>query len=204
MVQVQQANQLTLREVEGKFGLRYVRNPAFFPEWRTTTADLSEYERKILDQAQSSFVYLNKDVMQEALVKMIVVSPMLLVAGFYEEPYMTFAEQSTEVTVIDDERDELIRGKVDVLVAQESVWIVVIEAKGSKIDISTGVPQVLTYMLSSANQNRSLYGVVTNGVHTMFVKVSANRREYGFSKPYSLYTPGNDLYDVVSVLRAIS
>lgn len=204
MVQVQQANQLTLREVEDKFGLRYVKDPSFFPEWQIETDSLNEYDRKVLDQAQNSFVYLNKDAIQEALVKMIVVSPLLLVAGFYRAPFMTFAEQSTEVEVRDEERAEVIRGKVDILVARGSVWITVVEAKGSKIDTQMGIPQLLAYMLSNSAQAAPLYGMVTNGTNTTFVKLLSDKREYGFSKQYSLYNPGNDLYDVVSVLKAIS
>ncbi|MGB3291519.1 MAG: restriction endonuclease subunit R [Phormidesmis sp.] len=200
MVEVLQASQLTLYDVEAKFGLQPETNPDFFPEWQTAPIALSDYQRQVLDQAQASCRYLMKYLVQEALIKLVIVSPLLSVAGFYQKPFCTVAEQPTKVAVEDE--DEIIRGRIDVLVVNEQLWVAVIEAKGSHFSWSVGLPQTLTYM-TSGRQRQERFGLITNGSNFMFVKLQETGR-YRFSKEFSLYNPGNDLYAVVSVLKSIS
>lgn len=202
MIQVRQANQLTLRDVEDKFGVQRTRELEFFTEWQQPTVELSEYDTKVLDQAQASFLYLAKDLVQEPLVKMVLVSPLLSAAGFYEKPYLTFAEHTTEVEITASE--EIIRGRIDVLVVNQQVWVAIVEAKNSQLSLSVGLPQTLAYMSSDKQIDRAKFGLVTNGTDLEFVKLDLAAGLYALSRTYSLNNPGNDLYEVVSVLQAIS
>lgn len=202
MIQVLQASQLTLRDAEEKFGLQRTRELDFFSVWQHPLVDLSDYEKKILDQAQSSFLYLSKDLVQEPLVKMVVVSPLLSVAGFYKKPYLTFAEHTTEVKVIATE--EIVRGRIDVLVVNSEVWVAVVEAKNSQLSLSVGLPQTLAYMVSNKQTSQPKFGLITNGTDFEFVKLDPAKGLYALSKKYSLDNPGNDLYEVTCVLKAIS
>ncbi|MEL6263590.1 MAG: restriction endonuclease subunit R [Cyanobacteria bacterium J06626_6] len=201
MIQVRQANQLTLRDVEDKFGVQRTREPDFFTLWQQPAIALSEYDKKVLDQAQSSFLYLAKDLVQEPLVKMVVVSPLLSVAGFYEKPYLTFAEYTTELEITASE--EIIRGRIDVLVVNQQVWVAIVEAKNSQLSLSVGLPQTLAYMASDQQTAQPKFGLVTNGTDLEFVKLDPKAGLYALSRTYSLNNPGNDLYEVVSVLRTI-
>ena len=202
MIQVLQANRLTLRDVKDKFGLRRTRDADFFTAWQQPSEPLGGYERKVFDQAQASFLYLAEDVVQEPLVKMIVISPLLLVAGFYQKPFLTFAERTTDIKITVSE--EVIRGRIDVLVVNENIWITVVEAKNSQLSLDLGLPQTLAYMASSQQKAQPLFGLVTNGTHLEFVKLDLETGLYSLSKTYSLNNPGNDLYDVANVLSAIS
>lgn len=202
MIKVLQANRLTLRDVKNKFNLQLETNLDFFTEWQQPEISFSEYEQKILDQAQSNFLYLIEYPVQEALVKMVVISPMLLVAGFYEKPFRTFAESATEIEI--EAEEEIIRGRIDVLVVNKQLWICVIEAKGSQFSLNVGLPQTLTYMASHQSRAQQQFGLVTNGTEFIFVKLRTATGQYGLSQTYSLHNPGNDLYSVVGILKAVS
>lgn len=62
-------------------------DPDFFTEWQVPPADLNNYQQQVLDQTQANFRYLIAYPVHEELVKMVVVSPLLSVAGFYERPF---------------------------------------------------------------------------------------------------------------------
>ncbi|MEL6553371.1 MAG: type I restriction endonuclease [Cyanobacteria bacterium J06621_11] len=165
---------------------------------------MTEHEKRILDRAQSSFLYLSEGLVQEPLVKMVVISPLLSVAGFYEKPFLTFAEHTTEVEVEVEASEVIIRGRIDVLVVNQNIWVAVIEAKNSQLSLGVGLPQVLAYMASSQQSDQSQYGLVTNGTDLEFVKLDIKTGVHALSKVYSLNNPGNDLYEAVSVLKSIS
>ncbi|MEO0769419.1 MAG: type I restriction enzyme HsdR N-terminal domain-containing protein, partial [Cyanobacteria bacterium J06649_4] len=103
--------------------------------------------------------------------------------------------------------NELIRGRIDVLVVNQSLWVAVIEAKGSQFSLGVGLPQTLAYMASSKDKSRPQFGLITNGTEFLFIKLALPEQGqpvYGLSKTYSLNNPGNDLYTVTSVLKALS
>ncbi|MEM9163964.1 MAG: restriction endonuclease subunit R [Cyanobacteria bacterium P01_F01_bin.4] len=202
MVQVFQANQLTLHEVKETFGLRQERSPAFFSEWQVKPGELAEPDRFLLDRAQRDFSYLSEYPVQEALVKMVVLSPLLSVAGFYQQPFRPVAEKTIEIEVEAD--DDMIRGRIDILVLNDKLWVTVIESKGSQFSWNLALPQALIYMMSDTQSAQKRYGLVTNGSDLIFVKLQKDTAQYGLSKVFSIFNPGNDLYEVVGVLKALS
>ncbi|MBE9059783.1 restriction endonuclease subunit R [cf. Phormidesmis sp. LEGE 11477] len=202
MFKVLQANRLTLREVKDKFQLRLENSSDFFTEWQDASCEIDEHGKETLDQAQAGFLYLTEYPVQEALVKMVVISPVLSVAGFYQQPFRTFAEKAMSIAV--EAEEETIRGRIDVLVVDGSLWVSVIEAKGSQFSLNIGLPQTLAYMASSQQQERPYFGLITNGTEFVFVKLQADTGLYALSKTYSLNNPGNDLYEIVGVLKKLS
>lgn len=201
MLKVSQSSQLTLHEVETRFGLKPETDPRFFFEWQTPSENLSRYDQQLLDQAQASFKYLLAYPMHEEIVKMVVISPLLYAAGFYAKPFRSVAEQPTEIEI--ETEQGVIRGRIDVLLLNDQLWVVTVEAKGPQLSWHTGLPQTLTYMLNK-NQSELAFGLITNGSETIFIKLQRSTRQYGLSKLFSLFNPGNDLHAVVSVLKAIS
>ncbi|MBE9068626.1 type I restriction enzyme HsdR N-terminal domain-containing protein [Leptolyngbya cf. ectocarpi LEGE 11479] len=202
MVRVAQASQLTLHDVEAKFGLRLETGADFFPEWQVAPVALDAYQARVLDQAQAHFRYLLAYPVHEELVKMVIISPLLSVAGFYERPFRPIAEETIEIAL--KANDELVRGRVDILVLNEQIWVATIEAKGPQFSWHVGLPQVLTYMVSGDQPSGVRFGLVTNGTDLIFVKLNKETGQYGLSKTFSIFNPGNELHHVVAVLKTLS
>ena len=201
MVQVIPANQITLDGVETRFGLTFVRNVEFFPECLVGDSELPEWTRHALDRVQSNFLTLFKrSVVLENIVKMVVLSPLLDLAGFYQLPYQVEAETSVDLEIPD--QNEVIRGRIDVLVLNQRLWLLVIESKRTSIDVMTAVPQALTDMLGNPNPIQPSYGLVTNGNVFLFLKlVQQPQPEYAYSRIFSIVNPGNELYAVLKILK---
>lgn len=59
-------------------------------------------------------------------------------------------------------------------------------------------------MLAAPVSGKPCFGLITNGGSYVFMKlVPGNSPAYGMSKVFDLLNPGNDLYDVLTVLRNI-
>ena len=97
------------------------------------------------------------------------------------------------------EQDEVYRGRIDVLVVREQVWVLVVEAKRSKFAVDIALPQCLAYMAAAPQQ--PTFGMVTNGSDFMFCKLADS--VYDFSEPFSLLSHRNQLYDVAIILSRL-
>ncbi|HCF27136.1 MAG TPA: restriction endonuclease subunit R, partial [Cyanobacteria bacterium UBA11049] len=51
--------------------------------------------------------------------------------------------------IISEDEGTVVKGKIDVLVLQEQLWILVIEAKKAQFSLEPGIPQALAYMLDN-------------------------------------------------------
>jgi hypothetical protein len=77
----------TLRQVEEKLGLTLSFDGEFFTEWMNELPVLSEAEQVRLDQVKKNYLYQISDgILLEETVKMVVLSPLLEIAGFYQAP----------------------------------------------------------------------------------------------------------------------
>jgi predicted type IV restriction endonuclease len=96
-----------------------------------------------------------------------------------------------------------VRGAIDALAVLEQLWVVVIEAKKSDFSLTKALPQTLSYMLASPNP--VTFGLVTNGSEFVFVKVmrSGGAVQYLTSRVFSRFGPGNELEQVLLVLRGL-
>ena len=142
MVQTLYASKLSLYDVKSRFHLQYVEDENFFTEWAENLPNLSEQEKQRLDQVKSHYMYLSERPMLEVVVKMVVLSPLLELAGFYEPPFLVRAEESVQIE--EEEDGEIIKGQIDVLVIQNKFGIAVIEAKRAKFNLMEALPQILT------------------------------------------------------------
>jgi hypothetical protein len=200
MTQAIAARKLKLHDLKAKFGLQQVEDERFFPEWNENLPELTDSERQALDRVRRNYRYLLEYPVMESIVKMVVLSPVLDWAGFYEPPFRVDGE--TEIKVVAEDEGEVIQGCIDVLVIQEQLWIAVIEAKNSEFSIVKAIPQALAYMLAAPNPDRPVFGAVLNGSEFLFLKLV--RREvpqYATSDLFSLLNRGNDLYPVLRILK---
>ncbi len=201
MAQLIQANELTLSEVEDQFNLRQILdNPNFFREWQDDLPELSESEKQALDRVKTEFLYLNKFPMLEDLVKMVVLSPLLSLAGFYRPPIRPVLEKRVDVAVKDGEAT--VWGRIDILLLQKQVWVTVIESKQAGFSLKDATAQALFYMMANPNTEQPTFGLVTNGSHFIFIKLLRSELpQYAFSTEFSLFRPENELYFVLRVLK---
>ncbi len=202
MVATIQANKVSFSYLEDNFHLQRHTDEQFFTEWLTDLPELSSEEKTALDQIKNNYLYLAKDEsMLEIMVKMVVISPLLSLAGFFQHPFKVSAEQSVELSVQD--RDEIIKGDLDILVVQNQFWVLIIEAKRPKISLDACMAQTLAYMLANPSDKPS-FALLTNGSNFMFFKlIKQDIAYYDVSNLFSLFNRGNDLYTVLRVIKHI-
>jgi hypothetical protein len=204
MVQALQANELTLSDVEDRFNLRQIfDDPTFFREWQDSLPELNPSEIQTLDRIRTEFLYLNKYPMLEDLVKMVILSPLLSLAGFYQPPLRPILEKRVDVTLQDGENT--VYGRIDLLALLRQIWVVVIESKQAGFSLKDATAQTLFYMMANPNAETATFGLVTNGSHFIFIKLIQNNvPQYAFSSEFSLFRAENELYTVCRILKRLA
>ncbi|WP_146048779.1 type I restriction enzyme HsdR N-terminal domain-containing protein [Pseudanabaena sp. BC1403] len=204
MVQTLQASRLSLYDVETKFHAhqQFTTND-FFTDLLQNAPPLSEFEKQILDRTRQHYLYLAKRPLLEVTVKMVTLSPLLSLAGFYDPPFYTTLEESIEL--VSQDGAEVVRGQIDILVLQQAIWVLVIEAKSIQYDVMVALPQALTYMIASPNHTQPRFGLITNGREFRFIKLdSETEPTYTLSKVFSLSEAENHLYVVLQILKFLA
>lgn len=202
MTQVLQASDLSLREVKDRFNLQQIWEPDFFLEWHQDLIPLSDAEKQWLDQIKTDFLGLAESALHEEVAKMFMLAPLLSLAGLARSPFLPIAEKQVEITL--EDHDEVIRGRIDLMILHQHLWAIVIESKRKSLNVTEALPQALVYMLNSPNRIQPTFGLVLNGTEFLFLKLdSHDQPQYGTSQLFSLINPGNDLYEVLKVLRRL-
>ncbi|MGK7873795.1 MAG: restriction endonuclease subunit R [Xenococcaceae cyanobacterium] len=200
MVSVTQASELTLYNVIEKFNLQQVSDEQFFREWQDDLLEPTDAEKQWLDQVKADFLSLQKYPPHEEIVKLVVLAPLLSLAGFFPHPF----HPEAEVKVAVEDEGEIVRGKIDLLVLQEQFWVAVIEAKSKRFSVDEALPQALFYMMGNPITEKPTFGFATNGSHFTFIKLTKqDYPRYALSDEFTLKRRGNELYTVLSVLRRL-
>ncbi len=204
MIQTISAQEVTLRTLKQTLNLQSAPDLKFFSEWREGLGGLSEAEECYLDRVKTNFLDLLEDPPAlENSVKMVVLAPLLDLAGFYRRPFRIKTEASIEINLEDE--GTLIRGRIDVLVVSDFLWLVVIESKRSDFAVTRAIPQTLAYMLGNPEGNRPTFGLITNGTEFLFLKTSRTpTAQYATSRLFSLVNPTNELHEVLAILKHLS
>jgi hypothetical protein len=200
MTQFIQAHNLELYEVKERFNLQSSNDQQAFPEWQIPAPSLTAHEHYWLDQAKANFLSLADYPLHEEIVKMTVLAPVLSVAGLCRAPFVPAAEYQVAVSFADS--DEVMRGRVDLLVLHRQLWVAAIETKPKQSDVLTALPQALFYMMASQPDAQTMFGLITNGNHFLFIKlIKQPQPVYVLSELFTLFRQANDLYQVVGILR---
>ncbi|MBE9058590.1 type I restriction enzyme HsdR N-terminal domain-containing protein [Sphaerospermopsis sp. LEGE 08334] len=200
MVQSIASKDVTLRELKQNFGIQIVQDATFFPEWLDGLEALKEEEQHLLDRVKANFLELMDDPpMLENTVKMVVLAPLLDLAGFYHKPFRI--ETETSVALEMEDEGTIIRGRIDVLVLKNRLWLLVIESKRSDFAVTRAIPQALAYMLSNEETVLPTFGMISNGNEFLFLKVLEHK--YANSRLFSLVNPDNELYSVLQVIKRL-
>ena len=161
---------LSLRDLQQKFNLSRSDDPNFFNEWMQKFPPLTELEQQTLDRVKSNYLYLAEErPLVENFVNMVVVSPLLDLAGFYQPPFRIEVEKSIQILLEDE--PEPLEGRLDFLVLRQQLWIVAIESKRSSLSVELAIPQVLVYMMANPQPNQPIFGMITNGEFVLFLKL---------------------------------
>lgn len=201
MIQIIQAEKITLYDLENKFKLQLATDEQFFQEWKENLPEITDSDKQKLERVKASYFNLAKRPMLEEMVKMVVLSPLLDMCGFYLPPFYSTSEES--VTIADEDEGIVVKGKIDVLVLQNRFWVIVIESKRAKFSLEPGIPQALAYMLANPNPEQPLFGLVTNGSNFIFLKlVKQEVPYYALSDEFTLRR-GNDLHTVLGILKRL-
>ena len=205
MTTILQAKTLSLYDLEQNF---HLTPAASVPEpslWDTSMSELAESDipalAHIADNYNNQVRYLP---LSEELVKMVVLSPLLDLAGLYNRNFRLSTEEPVEILLQED--GELIRGRIDVLVVQGQFWILAIESKRVQLDVMTALPQLLVYLLNSPQQQSAPLGLLTNGrefVFTQILPTAPDAPQYTCSDALAINRP-TEFQIVLKTLRAIA
>ena len=203
-----QARTLSLGDVHRLFDFQRQYASSFTPPLALETP--SEFEQQELIQIRNDFNnYFFESKISEGQIKLLTVAPLLRLAGFYRYPIKITLEEEIERIIVED-KDTQITGRLDILavnkvktIAQTLFWVLVIECKNSEIEALTGLPQLLTYAFKSLEQQKSVWGLTTNGVRYQFVHMySGMRPVYQLMPSFSLLEPESSI-NLLQVLKAI-
>jgi hypothetical protein len=103
-----------------------------------------------------------------------------------------------------DDGEEILRGRIAVLVLQQQLWVMVLESKKTTLSVWAAVPQALAYMMANPNPSKPVFGMVTNGDDILFVKVTqTNTPQYDLSRVFAPFASVRELYAVLQILKRI-
>lgn len=192
----------TLKYLRDNFNLERTGESDFFPEWQEELPTLTDTDIQTLNRIRDRYFHqLDEGMMLESGVKMMIVSPLLELAGFYDPPFRSRFEPPVDITI--DTGEEVLNGRIDALIVQNQIWVWVLEAKRTTFSLSLGIPQALAYMLANPERTQPTYGLLCSGDSFIFLKLQSQPTSvYGLSNHFNILNDG-DLATVLQILRKI-
>ncbi|WP_375515687.1 restriction endonuclease subunit R [uncultured Nostoc sp.] len=203
------ARNLSLEEVQRLFGFQEQYSDSFSNY--LSLEPLTELEQQELLQIRNDFRrYLTAGKVSEGQVKFLAVAPLLRLAGFYRYPIEILLEENIADIEVEDE-DIKIKGRFDILAVSKAkqtkpqtyFWVLLIESKNSQIDISTGLSQLLTYSYKNLDNQKSVWGLVTNGRSYQFAYIEQGNPPIYYLLPELNLMETERLSRLLQVLKAI-
>jgi predicted type IV restriction endonuclease len=202
VVQTIAADKITLYDLEKRFQLQQTEDQSFFLEWQENLPVLTEIEQQRLTRVEAIVANLERRSVLENTVKLAVVAPLIDLSGLFLPPFYVSTEDSVEIEATD--HSMVVRGRIDILVLKDQLWLLVIESKRAEFSPKVGIPQVLSYMLAASNRSIPLYGLVTNGTDFVFLKLLFQEvPRYARSRQFIL-GQDHDLNRVLQILKGLA
>jgi hypothetical protein len=194
----------TLAQVSEKLGLERSEDPHFFPEWQAALPSLGAVQQVELEQLRRRYLYhRSAGQLLEETVKLLMVGPLLAVAGFYDPPFRVRAEESIKLTCSDGA--ETLKGRIDAIVVRDDLWVIVVESKKTMLSVWSALPQALAYLMANPQSDQATYGLITNGDEMVFVKLLPKPvPTYNLSRVFSPYVAASELEQVVGILQHLA
>lgn len=193
----------TIVEAERRFGLTRNEEPDFFREWQENLPQLTATDLSSLADLRRRYIYhRSTGHLLESTVTLLLASPLLALAGFYDPPFRVRAEESVRLLLQDSE--EVLQGRIDALVVCDSIWIVILESKKTMLSIWSALPQALAYLMGNPSPERPCFGILTNGDEIVFIKVSRSiELQYAVSRVFATFVSEDELVLSLKILRQI-
>ena len=193
----------SLSDLQTRCHLHQAEDENFFNEWLTDLPQLNSQEQSGVTRIKQRYDYHRIDgLLLEGTINLLVVSPLLELAGFLDSPYRICSPYG--ITLEIEEPEATIRGFIDVLVVQEKLWIFVVESKRNSIPVVAAIPQLLAYMLTTPHRDKSVFGMATNGDEFIFIKLAiTDKPEYDISRTFSLFPRRHELAEVLQILKRL-
>lgn len=204
MTQTLFAQSIGLNDLIRNFNLQRVDEQSFFFECQENLSDISNFQKQQLDKVKAGYWnLLNYPPILEDIVRMTILDPILFIGDFYLNPFYVRSEEPVEIVTEDE--GIIIKGRMDTLILKEQLWLMVIEAKRFSYSVEAGVAQILAYMLANPQTQKPNYGMITTGGSFMFVKlIQGTIPQYATSRIFNTRNPGNELYDVLRILKHLT
>jgi len=137
----------SLSEALTRFGLVRIKSEDFFPEWKSELPEITEAEKASLDVLRRRYLYhRGEGDLLEGTVMLLVVSPLLALSGFYDPPFRIKAESSVDLVL--DDGEEVLRGRIDVLILQNQLWVMVLESKKTPPFFGHALSTILDWIIT--------------------------------------------------------
>jgi hypothetical protein len=189
----------TIAEAERRFSLSRSKSEDFFREWHDLV-EINSSDCTNLKTIWERYIYHRSGGhLLESPVMLLLISPLLTIAGLYDPPFLIKAEESVQITVGD--REEM-QGRIDILVLRDRLWVIVLESKKTMLSVWSALPQTLAYLMASPNDNLPNFGMLANGDDIVFVKLENS--EYGMSKVFAPLVNETELAIACQILRKIA
>ena len=131
----------TIAEAEKRFNLYRSPSNNFFTEWTSSLSKISDRDQTDIDTLWNRYIYHRSGGhLLENTVMLLLVSPLLTIAGFYAPPFPIKAEESVRITVSDSE--EILQGRIDLLILCDRLWVIVLESKKTMLSVWCAVPKL--------------------------------------------------------------
>ena len=189
----------SLAEAEQVYSIKQSTHPEeFFPEWIDPLVSLSIAEQERLNVIKRRYLYhVQHGQLLKDAVKLLVISPLLELARFYDSPFILRSEPAVSFE-LEDKTKETHQGRIEALVVKENLWVVLLDSKKTSFNMTTALPQALAYMASNL-QEAPKFSLVSNGEYSIFLKL--HQGEYALSDDFSLNKERNELRDVLRILN---
>lgn len=201
----------SLLNLQTRCNLRQAEDDRFFDEWFEDLPVLKVQEQVGIARIKQRYDYHRVDgLLLEGTINLLVVSPLLELAGFLDSPFRIRSPYGIALEL--DDPNETIRGFIDTLVVQERLWILVVESKRTSIPVPAALPQLLAYMLTTPQSKeavktvgeRPVFGMATNGDEFVFLKLSQGEApQYDASRTFSLFPRRHELGEVLRILKRL-
>jgi hypothetical protein len=191
----------TIATTEAKFGLSRSPEMDFFSEWQNQLPELDSSDRVNLDILWRRYLYhRSSGHLLESTVRLLLVSPLLTIAGLYDPPFLLKAEESVVITLADSE--EILQGQIDVLVLSDRLWVIIVESKKTMLSVWSGLPQTLAYLMANPRLDRPHFVLLTNGDDIVFIKLE--NQQYAMSQVFAPLVNQKELKLTCQILRKIA
>ncbi|WP_017654155.1 hypothetical protein [Fortiea contorta] len=193
----------SLSDLKTRCNLTQADSDRFFSEWIDKLPELNQQEQAGIARIKQRYDYHRVDgLLLEGTINLLVVSPLLDLAGFLDPPYRIRSPYGVELELADP--DETIRGFIDTLVVQSRLWILVVESKRNSIPVPAALPQLLAYMLTNPQSDQPVFGMATNGDEFVFLKLTLkDTPQYDVSRTFSLFPRRHELAEVLRILKRL-